>query len=306
VSWKKVPQLAGYELLERLGAGARGTIHKARDRQTKRVVAIKHLVRRSAEDERFIAQAENELRVSQRVSHASIRRCYGVVRDRSWLRTRQLFLLMEYVEGRTLDHWRFGSWGELLEVFVSLARGLAAMHDAGYVHADIKPSNVLVVGGTREVKIIDLGQSCPIGHRKDRVQGTPDYMAPEQVLREPLDERTDVFNLGATMYSLLTGRVFETSMPGTPGTAGRIALQSRRGSRPPQEVNPDVPLALSRLVMACCAAGRESRPRTMAQVVSRLDLLRGRDRRGRRRSARHDREAGSRNHPWRGVAGASG
>ena len=142
------------------------------------------------------------------------------------------------------------------------------MHKAGYVHADIKPNNIMITGDNH-VKIIDFGQSCPIGTVKERIQGTPDYIAPEQVQRRSIIPQTDVFNLGATMYWLLTQKHVPTLIP--KGNAG-ISLRTEDACKPPIELNPDVPPALSSLVMDCIHTDAPQRPDNMALVSDRLDI----------------------------------
>jgi serine/threonine-protein kinase len=142
------------------------------------------------------------------------------------------------------------------------------MHKAGYVHADIKPNNIMITG-EGHVKIIDYGQSCPIGTVKERIQGTPDYIAPEQVQRRSIIPQTDVFNLGATMYWLLTQKHVPTLIP--KGKAG-ISLRTEDTCKAPMELNPDVPPALSSLVMDCIHTDAPQRPETMALVSDRLDI----------------------------------
>ena len=122
---------------------------------------------------------------------------------------------------------------------------------------------------TGMVKLIDFGQSCPIGTVKDRIQGTPDYIAPEQVQRQPITPRTDVFNLGATMYWVLTRRHIPTMIPkGEPGTV----VKSDNTCPAPREINPQVPPALSGLVVGCVQARPNDRPESMEQVCSRLEI----------------------------------
>jgi serine/threonine-protein kinase len=184
---------------------------------------------------------------------------------------------MELVQGERLDNLYQDQRPERLEpvldVFMHVAEGLHAMHRRGYLHADIKPNNIILTesGG---LKIIDFGQSCPLGHKKQRIQGTPDFIAPEQVALAPLDQRTDVFNLGATMYWVLTGKAFSTILPNAPAGSKKIELDARRGNEPPHETNPRVPLPFSRLIVECCASRREQRPRDMAKVRSRLETIR--------------------------------
>ena len=271
-------QLPGFDIGVRIGKGAAAIIYRAVDR-TGGYVAIKHVVRRGPEDDRFIAQAENEYDVARRVDHPALRRCYDLVRVRRWLKTAELFLVMEFIDGEKLDE-RYPTrvrdgLGDVVRIFSRVAEGLHALHRMGFVHADIKPTNILL-SRDGALKIIDFGQSCPIGHRKERVQGTADFIAPEQVRREPIDPRTDVFNLGATMYRILTGMAFKTSIPASvvAGVGTRkLELESRRGADPPHELNPAVPLPLSRLVMECCETDKDNRPWDMLKVVSRLDTV---------------------------------
>jgi len=122
------------------------------------------------------------------------------------------------------------------------------------------------------VKIIDLGQSCPLGTIKQRIQGTPDYIAPEQVHRRPINQRTDVFNIGATLYWVLTGRHVLTVLPRMqPGR--EIALVTPAAAPTPSELNPRVPPALSRLAMDCTNIDPGERPADMRAVATRLEMI---------------------------------
>ena len=264
--------LPDYEIVRRIGRGAHATVSLAVERFGGRQVAVKHVVRNGPRDDRFIEQAEAEYEIARRCEHPFLRRCYDMVRVRRWLTTRELFLIMEYVDGPRMDEKPPQRLDDVIRVFAQVAEGLGALHKCGYAHADIKPHNILL---PREdgVKIIDFGQSCPLGHQKERVQGTPDFMAPEQIRRHTIDQRTDVFNLGATAYWLLTKKYFWTMMPSAPAGSMKIEIESQRGNDPPHEMNPKVPLPLSRLVMDCCAARPDDRPRDMGQVISRLELV---------------------------------
>ena len=119
------------------------------------------------------------------------------------------------------------------------------------------------------IKIIDLGQSCKIGTTKPRIQGTPDYIAPEQVRRKPLGPKTDVFNLGATMYWALTGENVPTLIP----KKNSLGLAVRETCRPPHELKKRIPVGISKLVMDCVRDDPVERPRNMLLVISRLDLM---------------------------------
>jgi len=141
----------------------------------------------------------------------------------------------------------------------------------GYAHCDIKPNNILRNEKGR-VKIIDFGQSCKIGTIKERIQGTPDYIAPEQVARRPVTVQTDVFNLGATLYWSLTGRHIPTLYTVNKKGENSFLLDTRINS--PSDLNNKVPAALSNLVMECVATRPQKRPDDMDQVQMRLELAR--------------------------------
>lgn len=261
----------GYIIYERLGIGARSSIWLVADRETGEQFALKRVIRRATDDARFLVQAENDFEVSSKLDHPYLRRSYDIRRIRKLFSVKELHVIMEYVDGRTLeDIGPLGMHG-LIGLFQKVAEGLEALHRLGYVHADMKPNNIMV-GNDGQVKIIDFGQSCPIGHIKNRVQGTPDYMAPEQAQRGvPLTERTDIFNFGATLYWAITGKTFPTVMQSKKRATG-IDLVGPREAPEPHELNPNVPTALSRLVMDCCQPTPKDRPSDMREVRFRLEV----------------------------------
>jgi serine/threonine-protein kinase len=266
------PDLPGYRILKHLGTGAHAVIHLGVQVESGEKVAIKRIVRRGPDDDKFLVQAENEFAIAGSLNHPALRRCLDLIRVRKWLKTRALYLVMEYAEGDTLEHHPPSRLGRVPAMFINVAEGLHAMHLQGYVHTDIKPNNIVLHTHDR-VKIIDFGQSCRLGHAKQRVQGTPDYMAPEQVRRQPLDQRTDVFNLGATMYWVVTRRAFSTAMPTQVDKNKLIDLASSRRNPPPEELNPKVHSLLSKLIMRCCEDNPTKRPRDMREVIGSLELV---------------------------------
>ncbi|MCZ6682347.1 MAG: serine/threonine-protein kinase [Planctomycetota bacterium] len=264
--------LPGYTLGARLGLGARSVIYLVTKNNSGEKFALKQVQREGPQDDRFIEQAENEFRVSSRVIHPAIRRSYEIKRIRKWFQLRYLLILMEYVPARTMEEDRPTDIDRILDLFMKVADGLDALHKQNIVHADIKPNNILVLPDGN-VKVIDFGQSCPVGHVKSRIQGTPDYIAPEQAHRRPIDQRTDVFNLGATLYWVTTGRAFPTVLP-SPTRQRGMDIARPKDAKLPHEYNPDVPVALSNLIMDCCKTPPKERPSDMRQVRARLDLIR--------------------------------
>lgn len=261
-------EIMGYEVLSTLGHGARSTIYSVRGPDRK-IYALKHVIRSKPSDQRFIEQAIREHEVASRFLYPSIRRSYKLIRRRWFIRTREVCVLMEMVDGQSLELHPVADVLEVCKIAKEVANGLREMHDAGYVHADIKPNNIMVTG-QRQVKIIDFGQSCPIGTIKERIQGTPDYIAPEQVLRKRITPKTDMFNFGATFYWVLTRHHVPTLIPR--GEAGVDPKPSTMHCQPPRELNPAVPPALSSLVMNCVDNDPEQRPESMDIVIERLDL----------------------------------
>lgn len=261
----------GYTVYERLGTGARSTIWLVADKRTGEQFALKRVVRRATDDHRFIRQALTDFDVSSKVEHPVLRKSFELRRVRKLFQLKELHILMEYVDGRTLEEVGALGMHGLIKVFMRVCEGLDALHQSGYVHTDIKPNNIMIEK-SGQVRIIDFGQSCPKNHVKGRIQGTPDYIAPEQVERGiPLTERTDVFNLGATLYWAVTGKAYPTVMPSRKRASG-IDLVGPREAPPPHELNPNVPTALSRLVMDCCEEHPKDRPADMREVLYRLEV----------------------------------
>jgi serine/threonine-protein kinase len=265
-------QLPGYRITTQIGTGAGSKIYTAIELATGNTRAVKHVVRYTAADQKFFKQTETEYKTSSKVEHPNLRRSLSIHRVRKHLRLKELLLVMEYVHGFNLEKARPNRLLTFLTLFQKVALGLDALHAAGYLHTDIKPTNIMIAKGGI-VKIIDFGQACPIHHRKERIQGTPDYIAPEQVRRLTLDARTDVFNLGATMYWVLTSEKYPTEIRGTDARGGINVITSHKPIAP-VDLNDKIPLSLSKLVMECCRANPAERPANMKQVIERLGVTR--------------------------------
>jgi serine/threonine-protein kinase len=267
---KNLLNVGGYNIIKRIGTGARSAIYLATEQENEATqIALKRVIFEKPEDDRVFEQVETEFRVAQRIDHPYIRKCFKLKKIRGLFRVKELILAMEYFDGQSLEEAPTLSLVDVLLVFRMVASSLNAMHQQGFIHCDIKPNNILL-NKTGAIKIIDLGQSCKIGTTKRRIQGTPDYIAPEQVRRQPLTARTDIFNLGATMYWALTGRNVPTLIP---KKSTGVPLVVPQNCPAPHEIRDKVPIGVSKLIMDCIKDNPEDRPRDMTTIISRLDLI---------------------------------
>jgi serine/threonine protein kinase len=264
-------QVLHYDLQTRLGEGARSVIWKATDTRTGKVVAVKLCERKEDKDIRFIEQMEAEHDLCKNFNHPNLRRSFELKVNRTLLRrVTDAIMVMEYVDGLPLDVSPPPDLASTLDTFIQAAAGLKYMHNLGFVHCDIKPNNIL--RSTKgEVKVIDYGQSCPIGTVKERIQGTPDYIAPEQVNRKPVTVQTDVFNLGATLYWALTGKHIPTLYTVQKSKSENNLLSDELFDSPLQ-LNPLVPPVVSEMVMQCVATNSKKRPADMDAMIQKLEI----------------------------------
>lgn len=264
----------GFRVMSELGRGAASTIYLAQEIKTKHIWALKHVTKETAKDQRFLDQAELEYEIASQLNHAVIRKIPRIFKKKQGLLTvSDLWLVMEHVDGASLESNPPATFEEAAQIFCQVAAGLAYMHSRGYIHADMKPNNIIVDDEGR-CKVIDLGQSCKTGTIKERIQGTPDYIAPEQVHRRPITEKTDIYNLGATMYKLLTGTFVPTALAKGDSLLGSKDDNLMQRPRQANEINKRIPETLNRLIMECIEVDQAKRPSSMEDVADRLDFIR--------------------------------
>lgn len=264
--------LFGYEVVSRLGQGAGSTIYAVCHPETGQLYALKHVVRKTDKDIRYIEQLQNEFDLSKGFRHPALRKCVDLKINKKLLGgPSEAALVMELVDGTPIDQQPLLAPAKLIDVFTQAGHGLVALHKQRYVHCDLKPSNILTCTDG-QVKIIDFGQAVKTGTVKDRVQGTPDFIAPEQVRCKAVDPTTDVFNFGATLYWALSGRRMPTLF--TVSKEQREILKEQRFPTPHQ-LNPNAPEPLSKLAMWCVKISRGARPADMEMVVAGLDKIAG-------------------------------
>ncbi|MCW5757604.1 MAG: serine/threonine protein kinase [Phycisphaeraceae bacterium] len=271
---RKGDVIEGHRILGELGRGAASIIYLAQDEKSKQISALKHVKRENPKDQRFLEQAEYEYKVSSKLDHPNIRKIKRLIKRKHLLQVKELFLVMELVDGLAMDQSPPKTFDKALSVFQQVADALSHMHERGFVHADMKPNNV-VVSPEGVVKIIDLGQSCATGTIKPRIQGTPDYIAPEQVHRRAITPKTDIYNLGATMYAILTGKRVPTALADENSLLGSLDDSMIEKPRPAIELNERIHPKLNELVMQCVEIDPGRRPESMAYVADRLNLIQG-------------------------------
>jgi len=220
-----------------------------------------------------VRQLKNEFDVGVQNNHPVLRKTleYGIVKRK--LRAIEAYNILEFINGIPLD--KFAETADLpvvLKIFWHAADGLLDLHRRGYVHADLKPQNILCARNGRPT-IIDFGQACKMLTKKPRIQGTENFIAPEQVERLPLDQRTDVFGLGATMHKVLLGRPVVTELnKEVIRKGGRVVYEVTRFKNNNNEQGEALDPALLKLIEDCCQEQRTDRPETMQLVKDRLEL----------------------------------
>jgi serine/threonine protein kinase len=267
-----------YEIIHPLGKGAMGVVYLARDRRIGRRVALKviHLAPGQFEDQtaadEFYRRLQREAEVCGALLHPNIVTLY----EAGYESNRISFLAMEYVEGETLLNLLHRSGTLAVDTTLAIAsdvlRGLEHAHNHGIVHRDIKPANVLL-SMEGEAKVADFGIARPVNSSMTQIgtlMGTPNYMAPEQVLGHDLTPRADIFSLGVMMFELLTG-VKPFAASDLTGTLHNIL---RQPAPVLSDIKPAVPRPVADLVARMLSKSPEERP-TASEALAELNRLRG-------------------------------
>ncbi len=260
-----------FQVLGNLGMGAHSSILHIRRNADLGQYALKVVPIGGANDSKFLKQARHEYRIGRMLDHPNLIKIYALEIQKDWLfRVRKVHLLLEYVNGRTVDTIKQLPIPRLVQLFAQVASGMMHMHRRGVYHADLKPNNILL-SRAGEVKIIDYGLAWVIGEEKGRVQGTPEYMAPEQAKKGIVNDQTDIYNLGATMYRLVTWR-----LPPSPIIEIELVrIDSRTRDkllRPVEDCNPNAPPQLCQLIHRCLESKPGLRPR-MGEILDELNEL---------------------------------
>jgi serine/threonine-protein kinase len=249
-----VSTLSGrYEIGERLGSGGMSNVYRATDRILERTVAVKVLAEHLSDDERFVARFRREALAVAKLIHPNIVQVYDTGVDEG-----RHYIVMEYVEGRSgaqiLQKHGPVDAESTAEIGIQACSGLDYAHRRGIIHRDVKPGNLMVVGGPvgggeMTVKLTDFGIARAIEQTRitqvGSVVGTAAYLAPEQVRGEEATPATDVYALGVVLYQFLTGR-----LPYEGSTLAELAVRQQNESPlPPSTYNDEVPETLGGAVL---------------------------------------------------------
>ncbi len=277
---ESLPQVPGYRIVRFLRSGGMGAVYEAEHMSLKRHDAVKVILPRYAANPAF---RERFLREGQAL--AGIPNPHVVHVYHAGEANGVLFLAMELLRGESLadrlEREPRPPLSLVLQVGREAAEGLSVAHASGLIHRDVKPSNLWLAQRSQApeagltVKLLDFGLARPVTDHADLthpmwIEGTPDYMAPEQC-RGATNELTDLYSLGIVLYQMTTG----TKPNRADGLLGHAAP-------PPHQVNPEVPLALSRLILRLLAKEPKDRPQSASAVADELRIIRGPARRSRR------------------------
>ncbi|WP_457254401.1 serine/threonine-protein kinase [Pedococcus sp. P5_B7] len=259
-----------YRLVERIAAGGMGEVWRAHDETLDRDVAVKVLLPDSAQDEGFVERFRAEARLSSQLSHPNV----GTVHDFGE-HDGQAFLVMELMTGEplsTLINERAPMpHAEVTEILYQTALALQAAHDAGVVHRDVKPANI-VVDPQGYAKLTDFGIARALGEasltQTGEVLGTPHYLAPEQAKGAQAGPLSDVYALAVVGYEMITG---ERPFSGESLVATALA----HVSQPAPQLSDDVQEPLRTTVMAALAKDPAQRPQSAAEFAEALRLPTG-------------------------------
>ena len=269
--------LGQFRITAMVGAGGMGVVYKARDERLDRDVAIKVLPPGTFADDTARKRLRQEALVLSRLNHPNV----ATVHDFNSQGSID-FLVMEMIPGATLDQKLLGdalSERDVLRLGNQLAQGLAAAHAEGIVHRDLKPGNVRITPDGR-LKILDFGLAMLRRHDADEradtaaigenlVAGSPPYMAPEQLLGDPVDQRSDIYAAGAVLYEMGTGRRPFADAHG----ARLIDAILHQPALPPRQLNGRLSVGLEQIILKCLDKEPDRRYQTARELLVDLERL---------------------------------
>ena len=252
-----------YRIVAPLGSGGVAEVYRAEDTKLGQTVALKFITQRIAHEKQLLERIIAEVRIGRQVSHPNLCRIYDLGEVGN-----QYFITMEYVDGENLASLllRVGRLPEdkALQVGREICAGLAAAHDRGVVHRDMKPANVMIDGRGR-ARITDFGLAIVPGEGiAESFAGTPAYMAPEQLDGAEATEQSDIYGLGLVLYEIFTGHRFYS------GTLTEISNAHRVPKRPPSTIVRGLTPSIERVILQCIEETPSDRPESVRDVLAAL------------------------------------
>jgi len=247
-----------------------GAVYKAKDRELERLICLKVIRSELASSPELLQRFKQELILARKVTHKNVVRTFDLG-EFAGIR----FITMEFIEGRDLKSM-VKETGKLppddaAAILRQVCRGLAAAHNEGVIHRDLKPQNIIVEANGR-ASIMDFGIARSMEQGGLTVSGamvgTPDYMSPEQAMGEPADARSDIFALGLIFYEMLTGK-----LPYQADTAlGKIMKRTKERPAPPDKVDESVPRPMSDICLKCLEIDPKKRFQKVEEILQSLDM----------------------------------
>jgi serine/threonine-protein kinase len=243
----QIERLGPYQIVGKLGRGGMGTVYEGVNLETGEPAAVKLLSAALAEEEGFRDRFAAEIETLRKLNHPNIVKLFGFGEENT-----HLFYAMELIDGNSLEEelsrGRRFDWREVVRIVIEICRALRHAHDRGVIHRDIKPGNLLLASNG-QVKLSDFGIARLFGNTRltsaGSVLGTAEYMAPEQAAGKPVDQRADLYSLGAVMYVLLARRpVFKGKSLGEV-----LYKQQFETPEPLHQHNDDIPNELERIIL---------------------------------------------------------
>ncbi len=265
--------IGDFIILREIGRGGMGIVYLAHQISLDRPAGLKILAENYANNAEFVVGFIKEARAAAKLNHPNIVQAYAVGEDEGIF-----YFAMEYIDGETMKNVLKRDHVIPIDQAISIIQQISEALDYAWkeqklIHRDIKPDNIMLTSNGR-AKLADLGLAKVAGEiddsEDDEVMGTPQYISPEHLTGAPMDSRSDIYSLGATFYHFITGR-----FPYEGSTASEIAQQHLFGTLvPPDKINPDIPEALSRIVVKMMAKDPALRYQDAAELADDLRLVR--------------------------------
>ncbi len=260
-----------YEIIEKLGCGGMGEVYRVEDTKAKEEIALKLIKPEIATEIKTIERFRNELTIARKIAHRNVCKMFDLGEEKG-----TYYITMEYVPGEDLKSFIRRSKRLSIPSAISIAKqvcnGLAEAHRLEIVHRDLKPNNIMI-DRAGSAKIMDFGIARSLVAKEmtstGMMIGTPEYMSPEQAEGQEVEQRSDIYALGITLYEMVTG-----SVPFKGDTAFAVGLKHKSETpENPNKLNPQIPEELSRMIMKCLEKRKESRYQNIDEIRNMISSI---------------------------------